>query len=820
MRLPWRTDPGRLVLSFLLEDTWRAARSLRRTPLLALSAAISIAIGVGANTTLYSWMDGLVLHPYAAIPESDRLVALEMAAPDGSGWQLSYPVLRQWRDESRSFSAMAAFRPSRAGVRDPVRAQTEPATVMEVTGNYFQTLRVVPSQGRLLMPGDETTAAQVAVLGHGYWQNRFGGSATIVGTQLTINGEPVTVVGVAPDGFRGTYVGVVPDVFVPLTLRRRTAAASLEDRGARVFAAFARLAPGASIAGASSELDALAKRLSSAAGDRPVAGAKVMLMREQFLGSILFPLFSALFVLTVLLLLVACANVASLLLVRVNARRHELAVRSALGAPRGRVASLVLAEGAVLVLGGTLGGILVSLAARDFLRRFFPMSPYPMALDVTLNPRVFAVTALAALLAALVATLGGIAQAGRVSAADAMRAGSRTVAGGRGRLRRLIVGGQVALSLACLLIAGAFLRGVERAGRIDLGLESPDRVLLVSTDFTAGQASDSGARAAADRVLAGVRALPGVTAASVASYVPLGFGGPRSVPVRVEGRASLDPNADIADRTLVSSDYFDTIGGRIVEGRGVAESDVAGSQPVAVVNETFLKKYVAPLPAIGTRIDLGRGWVTIIGVARDGKYTSPTERPRAVAWLPVRQWFQGALTLHVRATGDPTALAGPVRDVFRSASPDLPVVQPRTLENFIAASTFAERTGASIIGWLGVVVLVMAGIGLHGALATAVAARRTEIAVRVALGAGSRTVIGLVVRDAAAMIGGGFAAGMLIAWGVERFARARVGPNVAIDAVAASIAIAVLLVAAGLAAGAPAGRAVRIQPATALRDGT
>src|SRR5215208_129860 len=476
-------------MSHLLLDLRHAARALRRSPVVVTIAVLSIGLGVGANAAVFSWMDNLVLRPFPGIPDPDRLVGLEVAAPDGDGWPLSYPTYREWRDGSRAFSGVAAWTVSRVSARDEHEKGSLPLVATSVSEGYFDVLGVKAAIGRTLTPADEREVAPVAVLSHAYWTRRYAGDRGVLGRTLFLNGQPVSIVGVAAPRFVGTYVGVVPDLFVPVTLQPRltgvAAATAFEDRGSRWVQAVARLAPGVPRERAQAELDALARRLSAAAGDRPVTGALVVDARRQFLGGIVFPLFAAMLAVTALLLLVACANVVSLLLVRADGRRHEVAVRVALGASRTDIVRLAAAESVLLAAAGSALGVLIALLSRSVLYALIPVGTFPITLPIELNARALLFALLVAVVVAAACTVGPALAGSRTPPAGSLKGASRAVAPAASRVRSTLVAGQLAFSLLCLVTAGLFMRGLRAASAVELGFSDPDRVLLVGTDLSA-----------------------------------------------------------------------------------------------------------------------------------------------------------------------------------------------------------------------------------------------------------------------------------------------------------------------------------------------
>jgi predicted permease len=714
---------------------------------------------------------------------------------------------------------MAAWSIVRISVRAGISDAAAPLVAVVASGNYFSVLGVTSAIGRVIEPNDEREAAPIAVLGHAYWRRDMAGDSSVLGRTLFLNGQPVSIVGVAPRGFAGTYVGVVPDVFVPITLAPRLApTTSLDDRGARWIQAFARLAPGVSIAGAARELEAMARRISASLGERPASGALVMEARMQYLGRLLFPLFAAMLVITGLLLVIGAVNLGNLMLVRADGRRHETAVRLVLGASRGSLFRAVVAESICLAGGGGALGVVVALLGRDLIYRSIPNGPFPISLPIALDRRVLAfamaASALVALICALIPAVGTM----RVSPGLLLRASSRSMTPPGGRLRLTLIAGQIAFSLVCVTTAALFVRGLRRAAAVDVGFSEPNRVLLVNTDFAAARLEGEAGVAAAHDVLRRVRALLGVRSASLATMVPLGFGGHRTADVRVDGYVPTPNEAMTVERVLVGSDYARTMGIPLIAGRDVTAADDSSSLPVAVVNETFARRFWPRHSALGQRIDVGRGWATVVGVLHDGKYADLDEPPLPVVYLPLAQAFQPAVTLHVRVAGDPRALIEPVRSALRGVHADLAALQPRTLAEHSAAATFVPRVGVAVVGAFSAAALFLATLGVYATVAAGCAARAREIGLRIALGASRRAVVRLVLRQLTGAASAGIAVGAVLAVGSVRLLAANV-PGLDSGSMASFAgATAVLAVALGAAAVVPLRRAWRTDPAVILRN--
>ncbi|HKW11837.1 MAG TPA: ABC transporter permease, partial [Gemmatimonadaceae bacterium] len=604
-------------------DLRYAARALRRTPYVTIAAILSIGLGVGAATAVFTWMDAAVLHPFPAVADEGRLVGIEVGEPNGGMGAWSYQTFKELRDATHSFSGMAAWRLIRVASREPGETGSSPILVTTVSGTYFAVLGVRPTIGRAITSADVDARAPVAMLGSQYWLDRFRGDPGVIGKTLLLNGQAVTVVGVAPPRFSGIYTGVVPQLYVPLSMHPiLTGVNTLDDRKNRSWLVFARLAPAVSIDEAREDADGAAKRITRSYGDRPAPGAWMTYLRVEFLGSALAPLLTAMLAVSGLLLLLASANVASLLLVRGDGRRAEIALRRAIGASTWRVVRVPLIESALIAVVGSAVGVAIAYLARGILYAFIPEGAFPISLSMSTSWRVLVAALAGAVTVTVLCGLGPSLAGIWVSASSvaAPQESGRMVTRGRSAVRSSIVSGQLALSVLALVLAAMFVRGLQSATSVDVGFSNPEHVLLVDTDFSAARLSGANGVAMLELLLQRLRAVPGVASATVASMVPLGFGGRRIVEVKVEGYAPT-PNENMStERAHIGSDYAATMKIRVVRGRDVADADRAETLPVALVNEAFVKRFLPNGDAIGRRVDSGRGWATVVGVLHDGKY--------------------------------------------------------------------------------------------------------------------------------------------------------------------------------------------------------
>jgi len=792
-----------------------AARSLARHPMLVLVVSVSIGVAVGGNALVFSWLESTVLNPYPAVAAPDRVVALNMRAPDGRDWPLSYPVYRDWRG-TQAFSGVAAWSAARLSRRGEGGSPAGEAWAMLVSSNYFDVLGVRAVLGRTFAEEDETRGHPVAVLTHGYWAREFGSDPGVLRRSLTLNGIELQIVGVAPRGFAGTYVGAGFDVFVPLTLQPRLQGAStLDARSVRWLQSFARLHPGATLAGTRSLFDANARAVSEMAGEVPVTGALVRRMREQFLGSLVFPLFTAMLAVTGLVLLIACANVANLLMARALARRSETAVRLSLGADARHVTAPFLAESVLLALPGLLTGLALAYAGKGLIHRFIPPVALRVELPIHMNLQVIGLAIVATALAAMLCGLAPALQAARVRPMDVLREAGGSA---RSRLRDGLVVSQIALAITAVFCAALFVRSLRSARDLDLGFEAPAAVLLAGTDMSGVEADPEAARVRVTRLLDGLRAIPGAGEAALSTMVPLGFGGHRYVDTRAQDHVPAPEQNSSAERVVVSAGYFETMEMEIVAGRAFTRDDRAGSRKVALVNESFVKRFWPGLDPLGRTVDQGQGPAFVVGVTRDGKYRNLDDVDYPVVYWPHAQAYDPRFTIHVRALAEPATLWPSIREAFARESRDLPLLSPRTLAEHIRASTMVQEIGGAMLGLFGALALLLAAIGVYGTLVLNVNARRRELGLRLALGARRGQVIRLVLARSARLALAGCAFGLPLAAGAGLLLQPQLIGVTSMDARAFGVVLLWVSALAGTAGLVPALQASRTDPARTLKS--
>jgi predicted permease len=806
-------------MEMLWQDLRYALRALRKSPLFSLVAVLTLALGIGANTTIYTWLEGMVLRPLPVVPDYDRLVLVITRGPDNARWSFSIP---DWQDVSRATKLIEGPAITN-GTAVIVRTEdkSERAWGEMVSANYFDVLGVHPMLGRGFLAAEDSAPGghPVVVIGYGYWQRKFGGDPAIVGKAITLNNHPFTVVGVMPPRFGGKTAGLMFDMWLPISMVGEALGNPQEytTRGWQSFDAFARLKPGVTYDQAQAEMRAIGKDLAKTYHEDANTGREIMPMSEDYVQAMFKPALVALLGITGVVLLIACANVANILLSRAAYRRREMSIRLALGARRSALVRQLLVESFIISLMGGAVGLLIASWGSGMLSALMPPVPYPVNLPHSMDTRV--------LLFALVVTVGtvllfGIVPAIQASKPDlvpALKNGVGSGGSGRGLLRGTLVVAQISLSVIALVAAGLFIRSLSASQKVDTGFRAPDHVLLASTDlFLAGYNPSTG-RVLDRQLLERVQAMPGVISASFAGLVPLGFGGNNSSSLTIEGyTAGKDENMSIQN-DAVGPRYFETMGTPIIKGREFTAQDDSGAMRVVVVNEAFAKKYWPGQDAMGKWVDFGGGKRTVIGVVATAKYKQLNEPPLPFVFLPLAQDYQAGVTLHVRTTGEPKLLIEPLRKTIAALDPNLPFLDVRTFAEHMGAAVFFMRLGAIMLGLFGGLALFLSSMGIYSVIAYSVSQRTRELGIRTALGAARRDILGLVVGEGMVLTAIGLGVGGSLAFGVGRLLASQLLGVGAADPVTFLSIGALLAGVALLASYVPARRASRVDPMVALR---
>ncbi len=825
--------PGGGLLSGFREDLRYAARLLVKSPLFTLAAVGSLGLGVGANTTIFSLVSEVLLNPLP-VHEPSRLVSLFTTdAKNRDRFQgfmpTSYPNFRDYREQSgRVFSGAAAtlFTPL------SLTSGGEPEQVFGevVTGNYFDVLGAQAAEGRMFSftaaEDEQLGAHPVVVLSHGLWQRRFGASPKVVGSLIEIDRQRFTVVGVARPGFRGVNTLGGPALWLPVSARRQVLTGfvdeNFDNRRALLTNIVARLAPSVTIAQAQAALDPIAAALekgypqdndSRRAALTPVTGLNPEFRQDMSVaGAVLMGVVA-------LVLLIACANVANLLLARAASRRREIAIRIALGASRGRLIRQLLTESTLLGLLAGGVGLLIARVSQGLLWSLRPPFLNADALSLGMSRPVLAFTLLVSLFTGLLFGLVPALQLSRPQLTEHLKDRTNRPSGSARlfAMRNVLVMAQVALSLVTLVGAGLFLRSLQNAQRTDPGFDTT-HLLLLSFDTGAEGYSGEAAEAFEGTVLERVRALPTVKGAVLASSAL--FNGGFSRTVFPEG---VDPNdrrnGRLTPLNEVSPGYFETVGVPIVRGRGFTEADRASTPMVAVVNETMARRLWPDQEAIGKRFRcFGETWIIeVVGMARDAKYFTIGEDAQSFFYFPLAQHPSAAVTLHVRTEGDPSTAVGTVRGQVQSLDARMPITNVQTIRQLFDQALWAPRMAASLLGAFGALALVLAALGVYGVVSYSVAERRQEIGIRMAMGARPVDMLRMVIRQTLVTASIGAAVALIAAYAATRGLGNLLIGVPAGDPVTFGGTLAMILAAALAASAWPAWRASRTDPLVALR---
>ncbi len=823
-----------VAMTNLLQDLRFAARMLLKSPGFTIVAVLSLALGIGANSTIFTLVSAVLLHPLP-MKDAERLVAVFTTDERNRGaffnfMQTSPLNFRDYRDETGDvFSGLVAWN----GIGLAFTGKGEPEQIFGelVTGEYFTVLGVSPDHGRFFVPSEDQVpgASSVAVLSHNFWERRLGGDPNVVGQKITLNGHAFDVVGIAPRGFKGANAIGAPALWVPWMAHPQLATGFLKEnvdsRRALILNVGGRLKPGVSIPQAEARLKTIATRLASEHPNHN-AGRNVALMplaqatiNPGFRDNVVSAA-GLLLVVVGLVLLIACANVANLLLARAAARQREVAVRLSLGASRSRLVRQLLTEGLLLaILAGALG-LLIAYWAQGVLWANRPPQLAADAIDLRPDLRVLGFTIAVSLATALVFGLAPALRASRPDIVDELkqRGGAASFGNRLMSPRSLLVSLQVALSLVTLVGAGLFVKSLAAAQNIEPGFDH-DKLAVLSVDLGAQGYGEEQSRDFQRRILERAASLPGVERVTLSSGIPLFQGGFLRT-VFPEGVDSSDrKNGKLVQLNTVGDGYFDTMGIRIRKGRVFAPSDHKDAPVVVVINETMAKQFWPDQDALGKRFKFfGQDWWNqVVGIAADGKYNFLGENPQPHIYLSLEQVFEPAVSLTVRASGDPATALGMARAEVQALDRLLPITGVFTFREILRQSLWAPRMGASLLAVFGALSLVLAVIGIYGVMSYSVSQRTRELGLRMALGADETSVLKLVVKQGVTLAAVGIAVGLGLS-----FALTRLVSNLLFDVKAQDplifAGVPLLLALAALAASVqPALRAARIDPTLALR---
>jgi predicted permease len=808
-------------MTSILRDLRFALRMLAKSPGFTLVAVLTLAIGLGATTVVFSWIRGLILEPLPGVPDQGRLRPAVGVSRSGGWRSLSAPDVR---DLTKSDLPLELAAYDLTALNLTIGERPERIWGSVVTGNFFDVLGVGATAGRTFQPAEDSTAGThpVAVLSHDFWQRRFEGDPKIVGSTLMINRQAFTVVGVAAPEFQGAQVGLRIDVFVPLAMQPLVLPGNdrLENRGNRWLQAIVRLDPGVTQEEGQAALDTFTARIAASYPDSNT-GYKLQLFQfakhPQGASGFLMPVMVVLGSMALLVLLLACANVANLLLVRALGRRREIAIRLSLGAGRGLIVRQLLIEGLLLAgMAGTVG-VLIASVGRHLLLAFIPTTDAPVDPVFPMDAQLLGFAALLSLITGILFSLAPALQVTSRDLSSTLRDEAGAVSGGRkGFVRSGLVVAQMTLSCLLLITAGLFVRSLGRASDIDPGF-SARNVLLATVDLFPGGYDAERGRVFFRELLRRTAALPGVESASLASSVPLDFGGSSSRYLVIDGYTPGPEEEVVVELYFVGPDYFRTLGIPLAAGRDFTVRDDDKAPLAMVINQSMAERYWPGRNALGGRVRVGEETYTVVGVAGNGKYQQLGETQQHHFYVPVLQSYRSDMTLHVRTAGDPARLTDALRREVRALDPDMPLTAVKTMREHLRISVFSQRLAASFLGSFGVLALALATVGLYSLIRFAVSQRTREMGVRMALGARPGDIARLIVGEGMLLAVIGLGLGLALAFVVTRFlSTLLLGVN-ARDPVIFAFITALLAGVSVLSSYLPARAAAEVDPIIALR---
>jgi predicted permease len=794
---------------------FQAGRAIVRMPVLASVVVLSLGVGIGVNTTVFSWIQAVILEPLPGVRDAGRMHSVEPRAETGSYPGMSWLEYRDLRGRLRALPDLLAFRmvPFNVGERGNVQR----IFGLLVSDNYFSALGLSPALGRFLRPDEVSpSAAPVVVISHDYWRTRFGASDAALGQTIRVNDRLLTIVGVTPARFQGTVLGLTFDLWAPATLAPALLAGSreLEDRGLRGYTAMGPLEPRATRIQAQAEIDQAMREL---AASHPATNRNMQAEVLPFWQAPRGPqrlMAQALMMLQgvmLLLLLAVCGNTANLLLARASARQHEIGVRLALGAGPRRIIQALLTESVMLAVLGAALGVAIAVWGTNALRAVPFITSVPVKFQTGVDATGLAFAVLLALSCGILFGLAPAVQLARTQPLTALRSGARSA--GRSSLRNALMAIEVALALVVLIAAGLFFRSFRETRDIDPGFRR-EGVLLAAYDLGGRNLEVPYLRDFTRRLLDRARELPAVEHAAVASSVPLDIHGLPMRTFQLEGRARADDTGDRALTNLVTPDYFATMGIPIRAGADFAALDDGAAPAQAIVNAEFTRRFLDGGEPLGRRIASGGRTYTIAGVVANSISESFGEPPTPVIYLSYRDRPSARGELHLRTrAGAESLLAPQVERIVRELDPTLPVYDTRTLGDHIEKNLFLRRIPARMFVVLGPALLMLAAIGIYAVVEYGVSQRTTEIGVRLAIGAPPGRVVGQIVGESMKVI----AAGASIGWAAALLLALHLVRGPAYLVVFGGIP-AVLLAVATAACWLPARRAAALDPLIALRN--
>ena len=811
-------------MTSIWQDIRYSLRMIAKAPGFAAIAILTLALGIGANTTIFTWINSALLNPVPGISDPNQVVALTLSKPGENPFGFTYPDFEAMRDGQQSFTGLTecTFVPlSLTG-----KGKQERVWGMIVSASYFDVLGVRPILGRGFLAEEDTKpgGAPVAVISYRLWQRRYDGNPDIVGQTLDINQHPYTIVGVAPADFQGSQTGVRTEIYVPIMMAAQLMSQGdvLHDHYYFLFLMFGRLKPGVLPQQAQAEMTL---RLKPEVKNYPEEHrghdtvSVFPLWRNPFgLNMFLSTLLPILMTIAGLVLLLACANVANLMLVRSMGRRREIAIRMSLGASRWRLVRQLLVESLILALAGGGVAMLITMWTSGALMKFIPALDFPVSLVIRADRTVLLATLVISVLTGVIFGILPALRASREAPVAVLKEDTGTASGGLGKARLAsgLVVAQISLSLLLLVCAGLFIRSFLNAQGINPGFNEHN-VLNASYDlFTAGYAEASGMEF--DRQLvAKLESLPGIQSVALSDRTP-GFA-QGSTSVKPEGYVMRSNESMETQDAIISPNYFRMMQIPMVKGRDFTLDDTKSSQRVVIVNEAFVNRYWPGQEGLGKRLssDLTHEWFTVVGVVHDSKMTTLSEKPVPFVYLPLYQVYQPAMIVNARTSGDPMSFRQTVEKTIHEMNPDLVVFNVSTLETSGAFASFGQRVAGTFVGAFGLLALVLAAVGIYGVTAFTTRQRTHEIGIRMVLGASNENILRLVIGHGLRLTLLGLGIGLAASLALTRYLSSLLLGVTSTDALTFSGVTILLCAVALLACFVPARRAMRVSPIVAMR---
>jgi predicted permease len=811
-------------MTTFLQDFRYGLRVLAKSPGFVAVAVLTLALGIGANSTIFSWINSTLLNPLPGVRRSVELVSFTRGVRVNPNPPFSYADYKDLRERNQSFSGLLGYH---IGDSLALTGTGKPERLlgMLVSANYFDVLGVRPILGRGFLPAEELKpeGAPVAVISYGLWQTRFGRDASVIGRTIEINQHPFTIVGVTPANFQGSMTGLSPDIYIPLVMDPVVSAGwrRLYMRETSWLNVYGRLKPGVARRQAQEEMNVLMQQIVRQYPESHQGPNDIMLdplWRSPFgLNSVASTLLPMLQVLAGALLLLACANVANLLLVRGVGRRREIAIRLSIGAGRGRLVRQFLVEGLLLALAGGSCAMLLTVWTAGAFADFIPPTSIPISIDIRADHIVLLVTLVISVLTSVVFGILPALRSSRIAPGTVLKEEAGTVTGGlhKSFLARGLVVAQISLSLLLLICAGLLIRSFRAAERFDPGFD-PNHVLLASFDLLPfGYSREAGIEF--DRqLLAKLEALPGVESVTLANWVPLGTGH-HNATVGPEGYVPRPHEQMDIMRADVGPNYLRTLRIPLLAGRDFTPQDTAKSQSVAIVNQAFVDRFWPRQDALGKRLGVEDDPLTVVGVAKNCNYQRLNETPQPMIYLPLFQDFYYDAVIHARVSGDPAAFSSEVERTVHALNADLPLYNVMSFKRVIELASIVERIAGTLVGVFGLLALVLAGVGIYGVVAYTTRQRSHEIGIRMALGAERADVFRLVVGQGLQLTLIGAGVGLAVSLAVTRLLHTWLFGVTATDFLTyVGVTLGLCLVALA-ACYLPAQRATKVEPTVALR---